>query len=347
LTKESKRKRMNKLNELFSDGEQLSLMRFLVALIVLIFLTVWAALSLQNGRFYPIDWSVVAVIASALGFKSVQSFAENLGSNSTTTVLPLARLDSTTLGAATQQTGSPSLQADATDGGNVPTVKSAAPLLNPSAAFGRLNSDMKGYPVELHADSVESAKKVLQSMGSNSASQSGCTLPKVLVAIWLGIIALCAGLMLCGCTTSTITTSSDGTSTTNTTLNIPATSNAVYTATYAGTYGTILGLKIAQAAGEDTSDILTNFVAASQLASVAFATVYASGDYSESALTNALATVGCTNEAVVSGIQAGLVLYDALAAQVVQDKLDQVTWLQPCMVAMEKGIYTGLSKAGY
>jgi hypothetical protein len=103
---------MNKLNELFSDGDgQPSMMRVLVLLIVGAIMTVWVDLSIKAGRMLPIDWSQIAALGAALGFKSVQSFAENLGAAS----------------------GSPSLPTDAASGGNVPTVLSAAPLSNSNA----------------------------------------------------------------------------------------------------------------------------------------------------------------------------------------------------------------------
>ena len=59
------------------------MMRVLTCLIVVAVMVVWAVLSIKAGKMLPIDWSQVAILLGALGAKSVQAFAENLGAAST------------------------------------------------------------------------------------------------------------------------------------------------------------------------------------------------------------------------------------------------------------------------
>jgi len=69
---------MNKLNELFSDGDgQPSMIRVLTMMVVVTVVGVWAALSIKAGRMLPLDWSQVGLVGGAFGFKALQSFAEN------------------------------------------------------------------------------------------------------------------------------------------------------------------------------------------------------------------------------------------------------------------------------
>ena len=71
---------MNKLNQLLSDGDgQPSLMRVMALLIVCPIMFVWAWLSIKAGTMIPIPWTQITALGGALGFKALQSFAENKG----------------------------------------------------------------------------------------------------------------------------------------------------------------------------------------------------------------------------------------------------------------------------
>jgi len=80
---------MKNLTSLFSDGDgQLSTMRVLAACVVIPIMAVWVVLSIKAGKMLPIDWSQIAAIAGAFGFKAVQSFAELANTASTAAKLP-------------------------------------------------------------------------------------------------------------------------------------------------------------------------------------------------------------------------------------------------------------------
>jgi hypothetical protein len=165
-------------------------------------------------------------------------------------------------------------------------------------------------------------------------------------AVW-GVALL--GLLLTGCVSekTTVTATTDGTNmtyVTNTTtaLDVVSTSNALYQVSYIGTYGAIQGSTIAGAA-----DVRSNIVTGVSLASSAFAVIYADTNFSSLALSNALVSVGVTDTNVLTIIDAALVVYDAYAQEIVEKQLDKVTWLQPCIVAIERGMYAGLKRAGY
>lgn len=67
---------MNLLRQLISDGEMPSTMRVLVLIVVVPVMIVWTVLSIKTGQFIVPDAKIIGLLISALGAKSLQSFAE-------------------------------------------------------------------------------------------------------------------------------------------------------------------------------------------------------------------------------------------------------------------------------
>jgi hypothetical protein len=67
------------LQQMIADGDGLpSTMRVLVLIIVIPIMVVWSILSIKKGDFIIPDPKILYLVATAIGGKAVQSFAENL-----------------------------------------------------------------------------------------------------------------------------------------------------------------------------------------------------------------------------------------------------------------------------
>lgn len=66
---------------MISDGEHASAMRVIALVIVVPIMVVWTVLCIKQGQFIIPDWRIVSLVVSAVGGKTLQSFAENFASD--------------------------------------------------------------------------------------------------------------------------------------------------------------------------------------------------------------------------------------------------------------------------
>ncbi len=69
---------MNFLKQLISDGEMPSTTRVLALVVVVPIMIVWTVLCIRQGQFIIPDTKIILLVATAVGGKTLQSFAENL-----------------------------------------------------------------------------------------------------------------------------------------------------------------------------------------------------------------------------------------------------------------------------